>query len=95
MPDFVPADHGQRVTHKDVVIKAESAELANDVVFTPEVVKVIGESTWVANGLASLVAVHCTDEAPPSLARRRTPRRSGFTSRCPRSPRRWRARWPT
>ena len=84
---FVPKrDHGQRVTHKDVVIKAESAELANDVVFTPEVVKVIGESTWVANGLASLVAVHCTDEAPPKFGSPPHPKTLRFQFTMPAEP---------
>ena len=84
---FVPKrDHGQRVTHKDVVIKAESAELANDVVFTPEVVKVIGESTWVANGLASLVAVHCTDEAPPKFGSPPHPKTLRFHFTMPAEP---------
>ena len=74
------------MTHKDVVIKAESAELANDVVFTPEVVKVIGESTWVANGLASLVAVHCTDEAPPKFGSPPHPKTLRFHFTMPAEP---------
>lgn len=65
---FVPKrEHGQRVTHKDVTVKAESLELANDITFTPEVMKVIGESTWAKNGKASLVCVYNSDEAAPKF----------------------------